>query len=1049
MRVVLAWRALITVAVTSLVAMVAAPRALAGWKTFTTADGLVNNSVYGIVEDDEETLWFATNAGVSHYDGVTWRTYTTADNLASNHVISAFKAHDGSLWFGTSDNGVTEIANGVLRTYPAGLDLIASNVPSISEDRSGRIWLATTDGGAWWFDGTRWGKQDGLPTDNVQCVLEDHAGNLWIGTHDAGLYQCAGGVCTGIDRSKVGVDVRAIAEDSRHGLWFATAAGVSSRDSLGAWTTYTATNGLAGNNVLCVTADRAGPMWFGSVGGASRFDGHSWRRYNETEGYFSRGNVNSITQDRSGNLWLGTNAGAARFDGSELTTFPDVPILGTAVALGISQDRQGDLWFGTEVNGAFQYDGATWKQWFPNTTLPFPISDHAGNHWFPLYGTGLVRVDSLGDSTTFTIADGLVSNKPRFPIEDRDHNVWVAHTGGVSRYDGSTWTAYTTGTTGGGLAGSDFFGALQDRTGSLWFASNTDGASRLDSLGNWRTFTTIDGLGSVGVLSMLQDAARYFWFTTNGSGIDRFAGEPTPGGVQHFTTADGLRNDDVLGEVQTRDGDLWFTLDHGGGVTRWDGSSWRGIGVDDGLPSGSCHLILEDRSGDLWITTNRGIARYTRDYNPPRTVITQRPPAVSGSRSQSAFFAALAEAGRIEFSYRLDGGAWSGWSPLNGWSAQDLTDGIHALEVRARDYWLNLDPTPETAAFEVDATPPLPAITAPAFGAAVRGTAEIRGTASDARFQSYDVRVRPSSATSWDPPAATILGQSSSPVVDGGLAPWNTTSFPDGLYDVRVSVRDSLGLVGVTQASVVVDNHAPFADQTTPAKVTAISGGDVFTTNAEVHLYFPPHSFREDAVVVVTPADPELVRAPGGAARVDPGYEITWSGGPLRKQARLTLSYAGSSPIPPGTLALYYASDHASWERLGGTVDVGKHVIELGIDRPGSYALFADQGGTLGPRSVSGLSFTPRVFSPAGRYADREVGISFTLGRPASVTVRVYNRAGRLVREVVSGASFSAGSNLVRWDGADRSGRIVPDGIYLVSVEAFGDVDKLPLAVVR
>jgi flagellar hook assembly protein FlgD len=80
---------------------------------------------------------------------------------------------------------------------------------------------------------------------------------------------------------------------------------------------------------------------------------------------------------------------------------------------------------------------------------------------------------------------------------------------------------------------------------------------------------------------------------------------------------------------------------------------------------------------------------------------------------------------------------------------------------------------------------------------------------------------------------------------------------------------------------------------------------------------------------------------------------------------------------------------------------------------------------------------------------DQEVGISFTLGRAAPATVRVYARSGRLIRDVIVGAPMAAGANLVRWDGKDRNGDDVVDGIYLVTVEALGHTQTKPLAVVR
>ena len=102
-----------------------------------------------------------------------------------------------------------------------------------------------------------------------------------------------------------------------------------------------------------------------------------------------------------------------------------------------------------------------------------------------------------------------------------------------------------------------------------------------------------------------------------------------------------------------------------------------------------------------------------------------------------------------------------------------------------------------------------------------------------------------------------------------------------------------------------------------------------------------------------------------------------------------------------------------------------------------------------GVNTLSAVSVTPRVFSPQGSFASEESGIGFTLGRSGSVTVKIYNRAGRVVREIISGELMGAGANLVRWDGRDRDGRIVVDGLYLVTVEALGEKQVKTVAIVR
>jgi hypothetical protein len=53
------------------------------------------------------------------------------------------------------------------------------------------------------------------------------------------------------------------------------------------------------------------------------------------------------------------------------------------------------------------------------------------------------------------------------------------------------------------------------------------------------------------------------------------------------------------------------------------------------------------------------------------------------------------------------------------------------------------------------------------------------------------------------------------------------------------------------------------------------------------------------------------------------------------------------------------------------------------------------------------------------------------------------------MREVVAGETLLPGANLVRWDGRDRDGGVVEDGLYMVTVEALGQTRRNALAVVR
>ncbi|MFI5370310.1 MAG: FlgD immunoglobulin-like domain containing protein, partial [Candidatus Eisenbacteria bacterium] len=242
----------------------------------------------------------------------------------------------------------------------------------------------------------------------------------------------------------------------------------------------------------------------------------------------------------------------------------------------------------------------------------------------------------------------------------------------------------------------------------------------------------------------------------------------------------------------------------------------------------------------------------------------------------------------------------------------------------------------------------------------------------------------------------------------------------------------------------------PWAVQTTPALVSALDGGDVYTTNDEAHVYIPPRGLARDAVLRIDPLDPSAVPAtlPDGATRVAPGFAIGMEGVPLEKTAALDLAVSGDV-APPGTqLAIYVAGGGGVWQRLGGTLDAAGARLATPFSAAGNYAIFAAPTGASLAGSLA-LSLTPRILSSRGPIASPDVRIGFVLARAGAVRVTIHNRAGRLVRVVMSGETLGPGTNLVSWDGRDEDHHEVDSGLYLVTVEALGETRTQTLGVVR
>jgi flagellar hook assembly protein FlgD len=77
--------------------------------------------------------------------------------------------------------------------------------------------------------------------------------------------------------------------------------------------------------------------------------------------------------------------------------------------------------------------------------------------------------------------------------------------------------------------------------------------------------------------------------------------------------------------------------------------------------------------------------------------------------------------------------------------------------------------------------------------------------------------------------------------------------------------------------------------------------------------------------------------------------------------------------------------------------------------------------------SVSGFGDSPDPFRPS---TGQSTTISYTISEPATVSLRVYNSGGTLVRTLVSDVFQTTLANQVVWNGRNDSNVIVPAGTY-------------------
>jgi ligand-binding sensor domain-containing protein len=353
------------------------------------------------------------------------------------------------------------------------------------------------------------------------------------------------------------------------------------------WITYNSYNGLESDYVTAIARDAIGNLWFGSENGLTMYNGTTFTNYPSTDSPASN-DVTTIASDPAGNLWVGVKTrcdiyecyGAlSKFDGANWTTYDNAGYGKFSDITAIASDPAGNVWFGTGVicpkapcysEGIRKFDGASWTSYttadgLAGNYVTTIASDSLGNMWF---GTG------------FACFNGGQCSGP-----------------GVSKFDGTAWTTYTT---GDGLADNYVTTITSDSAGNTWFGTDGYGVSKYDG-SNWTTYTSADGLAEDLITAIASDPAGNIWLGTD-KGVSKFDGTSWT----TYTTANGLVSDWIKAIASDPSGNIWLGTDKG--VSKFDGTSWTTYTEADGLVYDRVTLITSDANGNLWFGTPLGLS---------------------------------------------------------------------------------------------------------------------------------------------------------------------------------------------------------------------------------------------------------------------------------------------------------------------------------------------------------------------------------------------------------------------------------------------------------
>jgi ligand-binding sensor domain-containing protein/signal transduction histidine kinase len=470
---------------------------------------------------------------------------------------------------------------------------------AITQTRDGYLWVGTFNGLAR-FDGVRFtsftvNNTPELLSDDILSLYEDREGTLWIATGEGGLVRYNNGTFSTVPgpEGSSRMTVHSICEDQNGALWIGASQGLYQVTG-GRLVPFTNDVSLAGREIIEVIPGRGDDLWIGT-----RTDIRRLRQGKGMEPPIDSSRpIHLLAMDAGGQLWASYAAGWLGFipSGTQtLQTRTDVVFKVDAMHLG----REGAFWMGTLDGNLFRVEPGNASRLILEAELPDGIvaidQDSDDNLWLGLRSGGLwqlrkKQVATLGEE------HGLLTGTVSSIREDRHGRIWVGTFGkGLHRWDGQQFEPIEVHKT------HNITSLLADGEGTIWFSTFGGQLGRRTEAGVVEFET---GFGRR-CRTLLLDREGGIWMGTVQNGVEHLF----QGRLNHHTTREGLSSDYIRVIVQDRAGDIWIGTSRG--LNRIRDGRIEPFFRADGLAGEHVRSLFVDSQGTLWIgSTGGGLTRW-------------------------------------------------------------------------------------------------------------------------------------------------------------------------------------------------------------------------------------------------------------------------------------------------------------------------------------------------------------------------------------------------------------------------------------------------------
>ncbi|MCC5926564.1 MAG: hypothetical protein JJU41_08380 [Bacteroidetes bacterium] len=617
------------------------------FQTYTIEDGLSDNWVRDITQDQQGYIWVATSSGLSRFDGYAFEIFRNdpADSttLSGNNVFAIHTDRKNNVWIAT-EAGIDRFnrSSQSFKRYQLyiGAYLNLGRFSKFHESEAGTLYIGTTRGLAVYDVGQQEfrmitaGEEEGsaLSHPEVTSISESADGRLWIGTNGGGIniLNPETGAITWLRHDPD--DVHTLPNDYILNLFI-------DQDEV-LWVNYDRRENQQGSFFIeNITPGSPSGLWKKDLntGSAEHY------LYNPASGHPSWAFISQFKQTRDTKIWIsqfgGSPEGVRQYDDGSNTFFgysydgTDPGSIPWNFATSLLEDHSGNLWVGTS-RGLARADRSQIRM---NAFTPDPTNrynvinnfygiEEAGSNQFLISSDGIPAILWNRDTNTWKqLPDNIISEQQPLAYDGRSHAWLLSVENIIERVHLETWEKqqYDLNESTAARVRINHFLHLSDEViliatnGGLWELSPSSGR-----------FTKIDvsvpfpAGEEPNIIYLAADSTGKVWLGINNASLD--ASHSKKGIL--IARYDPISNETVFPDINDSylsalgngalnhlmtdsRGQVWVSKSNG--LVRFDPETNRAtfFNAQDGLRHLNVFGSLEDKLGMIWISAEYGISR--------------------------------------------------------------------------------------------------------------------------------------------------------------------------------------------------------------------------------------------------------------------------------------------------------------------------------------------------------------------------------------------------------------------------------------------------------